>query len=153
VSRRVVGVLAYPLGEDFGVGVLRNRSLRRAYRRTLLNKANPRSPQYMRELFAERCPDGEISDDVPARADEIVLLYPDAIGLGFGAIERRLPPGVAVRLLNGRRREFALDPPTRRALKRRRLLERAMLGELVALAAAAAVTPLLLVADLVRGRT
>jgi hypothetical protein len=153
VRRSVVGVLAYPLGEDFGVGALRRGSLRRAYRQTLLNKANPRSPLYMRDLFAERCPQGEIADNVPAAADEIVLLYPDAIGLGFGALERRLPPGVPVRILNGRRREFALDPRTRRALRLRRALERTMLGETVALAAAAAVTPVLLLADLVRGRT
>jgi hypothetical protein len=153
MSKRVVGLLAYPLGEDFGVSDVPRHSLRRAYRRTLLNKANPRSPQYMRDLFAERCPDGVITDAVPPGADEIVLLYPDAIGLGFGAVERRLPSGVAVRILNGRRREFALDTRTRRALRLRRLLERAMLGEALAVAAAAAVTPVLLLADRVRGKT
>jgi hypothetical protein len=150
---RVTGILVYPLGEDYGVGALPRRSVRRAYRRRLLEKSNPRPPQYMRDLFAERHPNGTIESDVPARdADEIVLLYPDAIGLGFGAIERRLPSGVPVRVVNGRRRDFALDRRTRRALALRRALERTMAFEAVALAAAAVATPALLVVDLVRGR-
>lgn len=152
MSQPVVGVLAYPLGEDFGVAELPRRTTRRAYRRALLEKANPRSPAYMRELFADRYPDGRIETDVSAvdGAHTIVLLYPDAIGLGWEPIERRLPPDV--RVLNGRGREFALDRRARIALRARRLLERTMLVEAVALVAAAAATPALLAADLLRGR-
>jgi hypothetical protein len=151
--KRIVGVLAYPLGEDYGVGSLPRRTVRRTYRRTLLERSDPRPPQYMRELFAERFPGGTVVSDVPQRdADEIVLLYPDAIGLGFAAIERRLPRGIPVRALNGRRREFALDRPTRRALRTRRALERSLVGEAIALTLFAALTPALLLSDLVRRR-
>jgi len=144
MSGTVVGVLAYPLGEDFGFARLPRRTMRRAYRRALFEKANPRPPAYMRTLFAERYPDGRLEGGVPAGdADTIVLLYPDAIGLGFGAIERRLPRGARIVVLNGRRREFPLDRRTRAALRKRRLLERTMLG---------VATPVLLAADLVRGR-
>jgi hypothetical protein len=148
----VVGVLAYPLGEDFGLSRLSRRGPRRAYRRTLLTKANPRPPAYMQALFAERFPDGWIVADVPPSAAEIVLLYPDAIGLGFGELERRLPPGIPVRVVNGRRREFVLNRRTRLALSARRTLERTMAGEALALAAFAVVTPALLLFDLARGR-
>jgi hypothetical protein len=146
-----VGVLAYPLGEDFGVSKCR-RGLRRTYRRTLREKANPRPPEYMRALFAERHPDGEVVSEVPADASEIVLLYPDAIGLGFAGIERRLSRDVSVGVLNGRRREFVLDRRTRTALLVRRVLERTMAGEAFALVVLALATPPLLLADLVRGR-
>ncbi len=152
MSGPVVGLLAYPLGEDFGAGAARPRSLRRAYRKTLYLKANPRPADYMRRLFAERYPDGRLEPAPPADAAQIVLLYPDAIGLGFGSIERRLPAGVPVRVLNGRRRDFTLDRRTRRALALRRALERSMIVESAALALAVAATPILLAADLARGR-
>ena len=147
-----VGILAYPLGEDYGVGYLTTRTPRWAYRRALLRKSNPRSPEYMRELFALRYPEGRIEETPPAGATAIVLLYPDAIGLGFGQIERRLPRGVPVRVLNGRRRDFVLDRRTKAGLRTRRLLERTMTAEALFVAVLAAVTPFLLGADLVRGR-
>jgi len=150
---RVVGVLAYPLGPDFGVSRLRPRTLRRLYRRALLARAKPRSREYMLELFAEGFPDGAVEQDVPAESvDEIVLLYPDAIGLGFGSIERRLPAGVPVQVVNGRRRSFSFDTRTRRALVLRRALERSMAGEALALAVAALLTPVLILVDAARGR-
>jgi len=104
-------------------------------------KANPRDRDYMQALFAERFADGRFVDvaetqDWPARiadADEIVLLYPDATGLGFGATEhsilRQRHPIQDVTVLNGRRRYFQLDATTRRQLRWRRFLERWMLGE------------------------
>ena len=80
----VVGVLHYPLGEDYGYEHLPKRSPGRIYRRTMWWKANPRDPAYMRALFAERYPDGELHEgDSPPAADVTVLLYPDAIGLGL----------------------------------------------------------------------
>jgi hypothetical protein len=83
-----------------------------------------------------------------------VLLYPDATGLGFGPLERRLLAGSATPpvVLNGRRRTFVLDAPRRRSLRLRRLLERAMLGEALALGLIAVVTVPLVLSDLVRGR-
>jgi len=148
----VVGVLACPLHEGPRRSAGR-RGLRRAYRRTLEWKANPRPPDYMRALFAERHPEGVVASAVPADAREIILLYPDAIGLGFRRLERSLPRGVPVRVLNGRGREFVLDRRGRRALTLRRALERTLIVEGLALAALALATPPLLLFDLARGRT
>jgi hypothetical protein len=148
----VVGVLAFPLGPDFGLSAARRRSIRRAYRRALLEKANPRSAEYMRALFAQRYPGAQILDPPFDATKTIILLYPDAIGLGFGSIERDLPAKAVVRVLNGRGREFALDTHTRRALTLRRLTERTMIVEAAALAAVLAATPFILAGDLLRGR-
>jgi hypothetical protein len=134
----------------------RGRWLRR-YRTMVEFKANPRDEVYMRALFAERYPDGRVGgpDDV-AGADRIVLLYPDAIGLGWGPVERRLirqaAPGTEVRVLNGRRRDFVLDRRARRGLERRRLLETALVGEAAATVLFVLATPVLLAWDVLRGR-
>jgi hypothetical protein len=147
-----VGILAYPLGPDFGMEAVPPRTIRWAYRKALRAKANPRPPEYMRELFAERYPEGRIESEPPPRAERIVLLYPDAVGLGFGALERRLPRGVPARVLNGRRRDFTLDRRTRAALLVRRALHRTMAGEAVFLLGVALTAPVLVAADLARGR-
>jgi hypothetical protein len=144
-----VGILTYPLG---GLSELRPRSAHWAYRRALLNRTNPRSPEYMRELFAERYPGGTIETEPPAEADEVVLLYPDAVGLGFGSIERKLPRGASVRVLNGRRRDFPLDRRTKAELRLRRALHRTMAGEVAFVLTLAVAAPALLAADFVRGR-
>ena len=155
-----LGVLHYPLGEDFGVSTASPRTVRRVYLRALAFKANPRDARYMRELFTERHPDGEIVSpgepgwaEAVARADEVVILYPDSTGLGFGAFERQIGrlTSAPVTVLNGRRREFALDRPTRRTLRLRRALERTMLGEIVLLPLLALVTPPLVALDRIRG--
>lgn len=150
----VVGVLAYPLGPDFGAAAFRRYSLLGIYLRGIRNRANPRSPAYMEELFAERYPDGRLVNTPPAEVvDELVLLYPDAIGLGFSRLERSIPASTKVTVLNGRRRSFPLDAKTRRALRFRRALERTYAVEMGLLAVGAILTPLLLLADLARKRT
>jgi hypothetical protein len=153
VSGPVVGILTYPLGEDLGHGALRRRTLRRGYRRALFAKANPRSPDYMRRLFARHYPDGRIESELPSGdIGTIVLLYPDANGLGFGRLERTLPRNIPVRVLNGRRRDFVFDGRTRRALFVRRALERSMVVDVLGLSIAALVSPLLVLVDVARGR-
>ena len=149
----VVGVLHYPWGEDYGYRALPGKRPRRIYRRTLWWKSNPRDRDYMRELFAERYPDAELHEgsDPPA-AETTVLLYPDAIGLGFTPLERKLS-GRDVRVLNGRRREFALDAPTRRSLRARRLIERTMLVEAIALPLFVLLALPMWLFDALRGRT
>jgi hypothetical protein len=126
---------------------------RRALRRSLAWRANPRDPEYMRSLFHERFPQGRVVDQVEDvhGADRVVLLYPDSTGIGFGGIERRLPD-VPVVVLNGRRREFTLDARTRRRLRVRRALELSYLGEVVALAVLVIATPALAAGDRLRGR-
>jgi hypothetical protein len=85
-----------------------------------------------------------------------VLLYPDAIGLGFGPLERKVvrtrKGGAEVRALNGRRRDFLLDSSTLVALRLRRLIERSMLTELLFIPVFLCLTPLLLLVDWAKGR-
>ncbi len=133
-------------------------------RRALWFKANPRQADYMEALFREHWPEGaivalggpaELGPEV-ARADTLVLLYPDAIGLGFGALDRAVlrhaAEGARVAVLNGRRRLFELDRRTRRQLALRRFLERFMLGEALFALGFLCATPVLVAADLARGR-
>jgi hypothetical protein len=134
----------------------RDRQPRR-YRKMVEFKANPRDEAYMRALFAERYPDGCIGEAGEATtADRVVLLYPDAIGIGWAAVERRVRaaarPSAEIRVLNGRRRDFALNRRTYRTLAVRRVLESALLGEAVLTAIFLVLTPPLLAWDLVRGR-
>jgi hypothetical protein len=129
----------------------------RRYRTMVEFKANPRDEAYTRALFAERYPDGRLGgpEDV-AGADRIVLLYSDAIGLGWGPVERGLIRqaglGTEVRVLNGRRRDFVLDGRARRRLELRRMLETALVGEAMGTVGFALVTPVLLLVDWLRGR-
>jgi hypothetical protein len=134
------------------------------YRYAVWFKANPRSREYMRALFEERYPGGMFleSDDASTwraairSAGIVVLLYPDATGIGWRRVDREtrrlLAPQAVLRVLNGRRRDFALDGATRRALVLRRLLERSMLAELAFIPVFLCTTPVLLLNDWLRGR-
>lgn len=62
--------------------------------------------------------------------DVVLLIFPDAIGLGAGAMQRlAVGCGRPVYVLNGRRRLFLLDSGTRLALTWRRFLVRSRLVE------------------------
>jgi hypothetical protein len=120
-------------------------------------KANPRSREYMTALFLERYPAGRIvMADEMIQGNRVVLLYPDAVGLGWTQIERRITVGLAretkIRVLNGRGRDFLLDHRTRRQLRLRRTVELGLVGEAVLTAAFVMLTPPLLAWDIVRGR-
>jgi hypothetical protein len=134
------------------------------YRYAVWYKANPRPVDYMRALQQECLPDAEWIDagdqadwsERVSDADKIFLLYSDAIGLGFGAVERSVAQHkrrwANVEVLNGRRRTFRLNSATRVGLRLRRLLEWSMLPELLFLPVFVIVTPLLLAIDAVRRR-
>ncbi len=86
--------------------------------------------------------------------DTVLLLYPDAIGQGWGAVESALIalPGVRLWVINGRRRMFRLDPAIRCGLRLRRWLSTWRLAEI---GFALAIVPLALTlaaADAARGR-
>lgn len=135
------------------------------YRYALWYKANPRTADYMRSLVLDRFPDAEWLETREhsdwtnrlCHADTVILLYPDSIGLGFGAVERSVfahkRDWAAVVVLNGRRRKFRLNGATRFGLRLRRMLERSMLVELALLPVFVVVTPLLWAIDAARGRT
>lgn len=133
------------------------------WRKAVWYKANPRSANYMKALLAKRYPHAEFLDigsntlpsDALKRASKVVLLYPDAIGLGFTPIEHsviRQAPQAAVEVLNGRRRQFAFDGSSRRALRFRRFLEWTMLVECFTGIVILLATPFLIFADFVRGK-
>lgn len=142
----------------------RSRNPRHLYRRAVWFKSNPRSASAMKQLFHETWPGGHFVDVSKTKGwrreavdcDIVVLLYPDAIGLGFGTIERQVLRNRArnsrARVLNGRKRDFLLTPSVRRGLRWRRMLERTMAGELLFALVFLAATPLMLSFDLVRGR-
>ncbi|HET6865346.1 MAG TPA: hypothetical protein VFH80_05460 [Solirubrobacteraceae bacterium] len=129
----------------------------RRYRTMVEFKANPRDEAYMRALFAERYADGRLGGPADVSgAEQIVLLYPDAIGVGWRPVERavmrRAAPGAELRVLNGRRRDFVLDRRARFRLELRRLFETALIGEAAATVTFVLLTPVLLARDVLRGR-
>lgn len=164
MHKRVVGFYSYPWDTGFDVCRRPGRDPATMYRWALWYKANPRSADYMQSVFASRYPDGEFInvDTAPdwqqalADADTVVLLYPDAIGLGFAALERfarkAKKPWAAIRVLNGRKRDFLLYCGMQRSLKLKRFVERTMLGEMLFILPFALLTPLMLAWDWMRGR-
>ena len=134
------------------------------YRRVVWYTAAPRTEQYMRELFRAVVPGGlflNIRTDHDwgqraAAADLVVLLYQDSIGLGFWPLERKIrrlrKDWAAVRVLNGRRREFVLTPSVIAALRFRRVLSRLLVGEALFTAAFVLATPVFLLHDVFRRR-
>ena len=148
-----VGILAQPLARHSGSS---------RYWRAVVWKANPRNAQYMHDLFAASVPGGRVVDagpgmaDALTSADRVLLLYPDAVGLGWRTIEQAVrdaaPGSSPIEVLNGRRRRFVLDSRTRRALWLRRVLERTMVVELLAAPLIVGLAPALWVIDAIRGR-
>ena len=133
------------------------------WKKAVWYRANPRSADEMQNLLVERFPGtrfaevdaGSLDAAVPTDATRIVLLFPDATGLGCAWMARtaaRRAPNASLIVLNGRRRQFELDGRSRLALAGRRFLERTMMVEFVAGGVILIATPFLLVFDFVRGR-
>src|SRR5262249_21780205 len=70
----------------------------------------------------------------PSKCDTVVLVYPDALGLTFGRLERRLIAEGATNIVivTGRRRLFPLSSRALRSFRWRRLLASTRIGELMA---------------------
>lgn len=87
--------------------------------------------------------------------DTVVLLYPDAIGLGWDTLERTVGDLHAQQciVINGRRRIFIWDHASRRALAWRRLLYRFSFLEGLFAALLFVASVWFAVADLCAGRT
>jgi hypothetical protein len=162
MTRRIVALFHSPWPEE-GLKRPSGSQLLAQYRYAVWYKANPRSTDYMRALQQERFPEAEwVTTAEPdwtkrlARADTVLVLYPDSIGLGFSHVERAILANklnmTGLVVLNGRRREFRLNSATRLGLSLRRLLEWTMLPEMLMLPVFVAVTPILWAIDAVRGR-
>jgi hypothetical protein len=153
-ARVMRGDTAEPLGR-----------LHRGLRRASELKRNPRSRDYMEVLAREvGCGEWTLADDNDQLTDamirdasRIVLLWPDATGLGSASLEDRVArvksAATPVFVLNGRRRYFELTPEMRRRFRRRRFMQRFWIGEAAFFAAAVAIGLPLAAWDLIRGRS
>lgn len=160
----VVGIYSPALDEEIAPFAGSYRGPIAKYRRVVWYTAAPRTEQYMRDLFRAVVPDGLFLNtrtdhdwgQRAAAADLVVLLYPDSIGLGFWPLERKIwrlrKDWAAVRVLNGRRREFVLTRSVVAALRFRRVLSRLLVGEALFTAAFVLATPVFLLHDVFRGR-
>ncbi len=149
----------YPGWLRFGLPRAAFRRLSAASR----SKRNPRDQEQMLGLArAAFGPDSrvvrahEIEPRLLADASEIVLLWPDGNGYGWGRVERRVfarkAPSCAVVVLNGRRRRFTLSRWLRVGYLVRRILERFWVAEIAFSLLFLLVSPCLVVWDLATGR-
>ncbi len=75
-----------------------------------------------------------IDETMKSGWSEVVLLYPDAIGLGWSSTEKAIAVGLepgAMRALNGRRRLFTVTGKLKRKLRLRRFLSQTRATELL----------------------
>lgn len=160
MTKSIIGIwFADP--PTFGLDV--QRSIKhpvQMYKDVVRYKANPRSSETMKRMFTERFPAGNLVEfdlKMIDQADEVVLLYPDAIGLGWGKAERRIRqrtlPNTLVSCLNGRGRYFTLTRKIQFSLRLRRLLEKTLLVEFLSSVVFVILTPILFSYDLVCRRT
>ena len=132
----------------------------------LRNQRNPRSGVYMERLARERFPqldklvcagpDGRLPEISWAEVQQIILLWPDANGIGWKPIEsqclRNRRVGARIWILNGRRRQVELNGKVYRKLKLRRKLEVSLLLNIVTSAVVIPLASVLWLADLLRGK-
>ncbi len=101
--------------------------------RVVCQRSNARSKAYMLTLLGEKFPGVELIDLEQSHlsAGKIVLLYSDAIGLGWWKIEKSIKAQTEyLTILNGRRRVFDLIPSIHRKLLLHRFLEITFLPEI-----------------------
>lgn len=97
-------------------------------------RANPRAKEYMINVLCEKFPQAKLVDRemIPQSTKNVILLYPDSIGLGYGALEKKiLGTFEVVTVLNGRKRLFLLTSGIRRMLFLKRFLELTFFPEII----------------------
>lgn len=101
----------------------------------------------------EICPAGELIRDAHC-FNTVGLIYPDALGLGWTRLERRLRslPAQNIVFVNGRRRAMTLDTAAWRALGWRRFVAKTRLPELAFAALAVPIAAGCAASDALRGR-
>lgn len=140
------------------------RRVLRVLQKALDYKRNPRSFAYMSTLAGNVghgnwsvIHDTSLTDQQISEATQIVLLWPDANGLGWGKLTRRVyrakRSGARVSVLNGRHRYFELNLPFRLRFALRRTIQRAWLGEMALMLAGVAVGLPLAIWDKLHGRS
>jgi hypothetical protein len=127
-----------------------------------------RSKEYMVDVAHEFFPEFRVGamltvgeDGVLPRSawqgiSQVVLLWPDANGMGWGTIERdvlrQVPAGVRIIAVNGRRRTFTLNRRLLAGLRWKRFLEKSLALEIAFTTAFIFITPALMLSDFVRRR-
>ncbi len=166
MSSKVIGVYRAHWRGGFSIPAKPSRNPAYLFKWACWFKANPRTESYMQDLFTSHYPEGQFVDgdacdsdclrDQVRSAQTVVLLYPDAIGIGFSALEKIVlcvkSPMTGVKVLNGRRREFIFNANVKWSLRFRRFLEVTMLPEICVSVVMLIVTPFLVSIDVVRGR-
>jgi hypothetical protein len=91
------------------------------------------------------------------RTSEVILLWPDANGMGWRGIEnqvlRNAPSGARITAVNGRRRRLALTRGRLTGVRWKRFLEKTLAFELAFTVAFVLITPALILSDFVRRRS
>ncbi len=126
-------------------------------------RQNSRSREYMAAAAAVEYPEFAVSQHIGPKdiatldwslVSRVVLLWPDSSGLGWRPIEQKVRTTLGTQtelvVLNGRRRKFALA--SAKQLYLRRFLEKSFLPDLLLTMGFFVLSPVLLAADLVRGR-
>jgi hypothetical protein len=92
-----------------------------------------------------------------SKAERVVLLWPDASGIGWSRVEKaffsRIDPRTKLVVLNGRRRLFELTRTRWYVWRLRRLLDKWFIGDAIAFFLILIVTPPLAAIDRLNGRT
>lgn len=97
-------------------------------------RANPRSREYMLRLLNAKFPQAILveEENLPDITENLILLYPDSIGIGEGVREKKLLKKIKhINILNGRQRYFPLTKKTRSKLLFKRFLETTFIAELL----------------------
>jgi len=127
----------------------------------------PRSLDYMRSAMAAIWPEYQDVQVLAAPADltalnlnsthNLVLLWPDANGMGWAAMERQVrrcaPPECKVVILNGRKRTFDFGSAIHQKLRRRRVFEKSLLMNVLFGVLFLVSAPFLWIYDLARGKS
>jgi hypothetical protein len=144
--------------------------------RTILKLSNhvrigqsTRSREYMKTLAQSLFPEFQASAKLTVgedgflpqidwqRTSEVVLLWPDANGMGWRHIEnqvfRNAPSGTRITAVNGRRRRLALTRSRLAGLRWKRGLEKTLAFELAFTVAFVLITPVLILSDFARRRS
>lgn len=120
----------------------------------VVSRANSREKAYMHALLLEKFPKAKLieAEHIPQDAENIVLLYPDSIGLGWTPIEGKMKKYPNIYILNGRKRYFLLTIKTKIGLRLKRLLEITFLPELVFAPFLITLSIVWAMSDILRGR-
>ena len=121
----------------------------------ICQRSNPRTQEYMLALLREKFPDAElISEGDSYQMGRIILLYPDAIGLGWSSLEKKyIKKFKEVNVLNGRKRYFSLTVMARIKLLPCRMLEVTFLPELIFAPCLLVFGSILAIKDKIAGRS